>query len=101
MQGIVWSEFAMDLIEIHLRRKIDHLVYRSSVAFFLERDQIIFYFWFDSFSGYHKSIIFDGKLKRLFFYSSQWQQNDDLLRRFIDIIWDTRHFLFLLHGNEL
>ena len=75
----------MDFVEIHLRRKIDHLIYRSSVAFFLERDQMILYFRFDSFSDDDKPVIFDGKLKAFFFYSSQRQQNHNLLRRLIDL----------------
>ena len=90
----------MNFIKIHLRRKINNLVYRSSIAFFFERNQMILYFGFNPFSRNHESIIFYRQFKCFFFNSSQREQNYNLLRRFINIIRNTWRFLFLFHVSE-
>ena len=90
----------MYLIEIHLWREIYNLVYRSSIAFFLERDEIILHFRFDPLSGDDKPVILYIEFQGLFLDTSQRQQNDNLLGRFVDIIWYTRHLLCLLHSGN-
>ena len=90
----------MNLIKIYLGRKINNLVYGSSVAFFFERNQMILYFGFNSFSRNHESIIFYRQFKCLFFDSSQREQNNNLLRRFINIVRNTGCFLFLFHWEK-
>ena len=61
----------MDLMEIDLRREVNDLIDRSSIAFLFERDQMFLYFGFHSFPGDDKPIVLDGEFEALFLDSSQ------------------------------
>lgn len=90
----------MDLVEIDLRRKINGLMNRSSIAFFLERDQMFFDLRFQSLPGNHEPIFFDGKFQGILLHSSQRKHDDDLLRRLIDIIRDIWCLLVVMHDAD-
>jgi len=83
----------MYLVKIYLRRQIYDLFYISPITLLLQRKEILFYGRLHPFSGDDEPIIFDRQFYAIFFYAPQRKDNDHLLRRFINIIGDMKHFI--------